>query len=73
MFYFFIKAIPLDLDRNYIIPLNLPWSLFAPLHYVTSILLKIVNKLKSAILTIMALVREQMTIMQQSFTDALVQ
>ena len=32
-----------------------------------------VNKLKSAILTIIALVREQMTIIQQSFTDALVQ
>ena len=31
------------------------------------------NKLKSAILTIIALIREQMTIMQQSFTDTLVQ
>ena len=29
---FFTKAIPLDLNRIYIIPLNLPWSLFAPLH-----------------------------------------
>ena len=29
---FFIRAIPLDLDRIYIIPLNLLWSLFAPLH-----------------------------------------
>ena len=25
--------IPLDLDRIYIIPSNLSWSLFAPLHY----------------------------------------
>ena len=32
-----------------------------------------VNKLKSAILTIMALIREQMTIIQQSFIDALAQ
>ena len=30
---FFTRAIPLDLDRIYIIPLNLPWSLFAPLHF----------------------------------------
>ena len=29
---FFTRAIPLDLDRIYIIPSNLPWSLFAPLH-----------------------------------------
>ena len=35
--------------------------------------LEIANKLKSATLTIIALVREQMTIMQQSFTDTLVQ
>ena len=28
---FFIEAILLDLDKIYIIPLNLPWSLFAPL------------------------------------------
>ena len=32
-----------------------------------------VNELESAMLTIMALVREQMTIMQQSFMDALAQ
>jgi hypothetical protein len=31
------------------------------------------NELENAILTIMALVREQMTIMQESFMDALVQ
>ena len=31
------------------------------------------NELKNAILTIMALVREQMTIIQESFTDALAQ
>ena len=31
------------------------------------------NELKSAMLTIITLVREQMTIMQQSFTDALAQ
>jgi len=31
------------------------------------------NKLESATLTIMALVREQITIIQQSFTDALAQ
>jgi hypothetical protein len=30
------------------------------------------NKLKSATLTIITLVREQITIIQQSFTDALV-
>ena len=28
---FFKRAIPLNLDRIYIIPLDLPWSLFAPL------------------------------------------
>jgi hypothetical protein len=68
----FIRAIPLDLDRIYIIPLDLPWSLFAPLYYVALIPLKIVNELKSATLTIIALVREQMTIIQESFTDALI-
>ena len=31
------------------------------------------NELENAILTIIALVREQITIMQQSFTDTLVQ
>jgi len=31
------------------------------------------NELESATLTIITLVREQMTIMQQSFTDALAQ
>ena len=70
---FFTRAIPLNLNRIYIILLNLLWSLFAPLYYIVLIPLKMVNELKSAILTIMALVKEQMTIMQQSFTDALVQ
>jgi hypothetical protein len=31
------------------------------------------NELKSVILTIITLIREQMTIIQESFTDALVQ
>ena len=35
----FTRAIPLDLDRIYIVPLNLPWSLFVPLHRRTQLLL----------------------------------
>ena len=35
---FFTKAIPLDLDRIYIIPLNLLWSLFTPLQNPLSFL-----------------------------------
>ena len=52
------KSYTLDLNRIYIIPLNLSWSLFVPLHYVTLIPLKMVNKLKSAMLTIIALIRK---------------
>jgi len=67
--------IPLDLDRIYIIPLNLPQSLFAPLHYVAlkTTTIKIANKPESFLITmsIISLVREQLTIIQQSFTDAL--
>jgi hypothetical protein len=71
---FFTRAIPLNLNKIYIIPLDLPWSLFAPLHYITLIpTLKMANKLKSATLTIITLVREQMTIIQESFINALVQ
>jgi hypothetical protein len=44
-----------------------------PLYYVALIPLKIVNELESATSTIIALVREQMTIMQQSFTNTLVE
>jgi hypothetical protein len=43
-----------------------------PLYYIALILFKIINKLKFAILTIIALIREQMTIIQESFTDTLV-
>ena len=43
-----------------------------PLYYIALIpTLKIVNELKSTILTIMALIREQITIIQESFIDAL--
>ena len=43
------------------------------LYCVYTTTLKMANELKSATLTIIALVREQITIIQQSFTDALAQ
>jgi len=67
--------IPLDLDRIYIIPLNLSQSLFAPLYYVALkiIIIKMANDLKSHALTIsiITLVRKQLTVIQEAFTDAL--
>jgi hypothetical protein len=49
-------------------------SLYAlVLCYINIITLKIANELKSTILTIIALVREQMIIIQESFIDALAQ
>ena len=41
---FFTRAIPLDLDRIYIIPLNLPWSLFAPLQPLMEFSVSIIQK-----------------------------
>jgi hypothetical protein len=44
------------------------------LYYVKTTTIKIANELESPIITlIIALVREQLTIIQQSFTDALAQ
>jgi len=57
--------IPSDLDRIYIVSLNLSQSLFAPLHYVALKIttIKMANDLKSYALTtsIITLVREQLT------------
>jgi len=67
--------IPLDLDRIYIVPLNLSQSLFAPLYYVALKIttIEMANNLKSHALTtsIITLVREQLTVMQEAFIDAL--
>jgi len=67
--------IPLDLDRIYIIPLNLSQSLFMPLYYIALKIttIKIANNLESYALTIsiITLVREQLTVMQEAFTDTL--
>jgi len=69
--------IPLNLDRIYIVPLNLPQSLFAPLYYIAlkTTTIEIANEPKSSLITmsIISLVREQLTIIQQSFIDALAQ
>jgi len=57
--------IPLNLDRIYIIPLNLFQSLFVPLYYVALKIttIEMANDLKSHALTIsiITLVREQLT------------
>jgi len=67
--------IPSDLDRIYIISLNLSQSLFAPLYYIVlkTTTIKMANNLESYALTtsIITLVREQLTVMQEAFTDAL--
>jgi len=67
--------IPSDLDRIYIVPSNLSQSLFVPLYYVAlkTTTIKMANDLESHALTmsIITLVREQLTAIQEAFTDAL--